>query len=300
MTDLNYNHLRYLWAVVREGGVSAASRALHVSQPTVSAQLRKLEAASREPLFHRGGRGLVLTETGRLVYRYAEEIFGLGDELEEVLAGRPATLQGRLRVGIADVVPKLIAHRILAPALRASSRDMHLTCYEGKPSALFAELATLGLDAVISDVPVGPQHHVRAFNHLLGESGLTFFACGPRAVPWAQGFPEGLRGAPVLLPTAGTAVRRDLDRWFAAHDLQPEIVAEFEDSALLKVFGRDGLGVFTAPTVIEDDVRAQYDATVLGRTDEVRERFYVVSIERRVRNEGVAALVQSARRDLFD
>ena len=300
MSELNYNHLRYLWAVVREGGVSAASRALRVSQPTVSAQLRKLEEASGEPLFHRGGRTLVLTETGRVVYRYAEEIFSLGSELESVLAGRPATLQGRLRVGVADVVPKLIAHRILQPALRPTSTDLHLACFEGKPAALFAQLATYALDAVISDVPVGPQHNIRAFNHLLGESGLTFFAPRADAAALRRRFPQSLTGARCLLPTANTAVRRELDRWFVAQGIQPEVVAEFEDSALLKVFGQDGHGVFAAPTVIESDVRVQCQARIIGRTDEVRERFYVVSVERRVRNEAVSALVESARRDLFD
>ncbi|MDJ0521062.1 MAG: transcriptional activator NhaR [Planctomycetota bacterium] len=300
MVELNFNHLRYLWAVVREGGVSAASRALNVSQPTVSAQLRKLEAAAGEPLFHRSGRSLVLTDTGRLVYRYAEEIFDLGSELEGVLAGRPASIQGRLRVGLADVVPKLIAHRILRPAIPDAGSDVHLACFEGKPRELFAQLATYALDAVISDVPVEPQHNIRAFNHLLGESGVTFFACGPLAAELRPAFPESLHQAPALMPTPNTAIRRELDRWYTAKGMQPDVVGEFEDSALQKVFGHDGLGVFTAPSVIEAEVIQQYGAEVIGRTDEVRERFYVISVERRVRNEAVAAIVESARRDLFD
>ena len=300
MHELNYHHLRYLWAVVREGGVSAASRALGVSQPTVSAQLRKLEAQVGAPLFHRTGRSLVLTDRGRVVYRYAQEIFSLGAELEAYLAGRPATVQvGRLRVGIADVVPKLVAHHILRPAVDADA-GLHLTCFEGKPAALFAQLSTYALDAVISDVPVGPQHNVRAFNHLLGESGVTFFAAPEHARALRASFPRSLAEAPCLLPTGNTAVRRDLDRWFVAKEIRPRVLAEFEDSALLKVFGQDGLGVFAAPTIIERDVKQQYGVEAIGRIDDVRERFYVVSVERRVRNEGVAAIVEAARDRLFE
>ena len=300
MAELNYNHLRYLWAVVREGGVSAASRALHVSQPTVSAQLRALERTVGEPLFHRTGRSLVLTETGRVVFRYAQEIFSLGSELEGWIDGRSSeTVAGRLRVGIADVVPKLVAHHVLQPALVAGGDEIALTCFEGKPPALFAQLATYELDAVISDVPVEPQHNVRAFNHLLGESGLTFFAHPEDAPRLRRGFPQSLSDAACLLPTPNTAVRRDLDRWFASQDIRPRTAAEFEDSALLKVFGADGLGAFTAPTVIEADVKQQYGVHVIGRIEDVRERFYVVTVERRVQNDAVAALVEAARKRLF-
>ena len=301
MTELNYNHLRYLWAVVREGGVSAASRALHVSQPTVSAQLRAFERSVGEPLFHRTGHKLVLTDAGRVVHRYAQEIFSLGGELEAWLAGRaPSTLPGRLRVGIADVVPKLIAHHVLQPALELDGGAVALSCFEGKPSALFAQLATYELDAVISDVPVEPQHNVRAFNHLLGESGVTFFAHPDDAPRLRAGFPHSLGEAACLLPTASTAVRRELDRWFASQDVRPRTAAEFEDSALLKVFGAEGLGAFAAPSVIEADVKEQYGVHVIGRIPEVRERFYVVTVERRVQNHAVAALVKAARERLFD
>lgn len=302
MAELNYNHLRYLWAVVREGGVSAASRALHVSQPTVSAQLRALEKSVGEPLFHRTGRKLVLTDAGRVVFRYAQEIFSLGEELEGWLAGRePTFLPGRLRVGIADVVPKLVAHHILAPAVDlGGTEEVALSCFEGKPAALFAQLATYELDAVISDVPVEPQHNVRAFNHLLGESGITFFAHPEDAPGLRKGFPGSLGDAACLLPTVNTAIRRDLDRWFASQEIRPRTVAEFEDSALLKVFGAEGLGAFTAPSVIEADVKEQYGVDAIGRIDEVRERFYVVTVERRVQNHAVAALVKAARERLFD
>lgn len=301
MADLNYHHLRYLWAVVREGGVSAASRALHVSQPTISAQLRALERNLGESLFHRGGRKLVLTDTGRVVFRYAQEIFALGAELEAYVAGRePSGVHARLRVGIADVVPKLVAHHILEPALALEGGEVDLTCFEGKPATLFAQLATYELDAVISDVPLGPQHNVRAFNHLLGESGLTWFAHPEDAPALRKGFPGSLADAACLLPTVNTAVRRDLDRWFTSLDIRPRTVAEFEDSALLKVFGADGIGAFAAPTVIEDDILAQYGVEAIGRISDVRERFYVVSVERRVQNAAVAAIVEAARERLFD
>jgi LysR family transcriptional activator of nhaA len=299
MLELNYHHLRYVWAVEREGGVTAAARALHVAQPTVSAQLRTLEADIGTPLFHREGRRLVLTETGRLVYRYAEQIFGLGAELEAHLAGKPAAVAPRLRVGIADVIPKLVAHEILKPVLRATEA-LQLTCFEGKPQGLFAQLITHDLDAVISDEPVAPHHHVRAFNHLLGECGVAFYAQAPLARRLRPGFPGSLSDAPCYLPTPGTALRRNLDRWLDAHDLHPRIRAEFEDSALLKVFGAAGGGIFAAPTVIEKQVCRQYGVERVGRTEDVRERFYVVTIERRVRSEAVAALVDSARRTLFD
>lgn len=299
MRDLNYHHLRYVWAVEREGGVSAAARALHVSQPTVSAQLRKLETDLGTPLFHREGRRLVLTETGRLVYRYAEQIFGLGAELEARLAGTPAPLVSRLRVGIADVIPKLVAHEILRPML-VTGEAVHLTCFEGKPQGLFAQLVTQELDAVISDEPVAAHHHVRAFNHLLGECGVAFYAEAPLAGRLRADFPASLSGAPCYLPTPGTALRHNLDRWFDANDLHPQIEAEFEDSALLKVFGAGGRGIFAAPTIIEEQVCRQYGVERIGRTDDVRERFYVITMERRVRSEAIAALVDSARRTLFD
>jgi len=297
--DLNYHHLRYVWAVEREGGVTAAARAMRVAQPTVSAQLRKFETNIGTPLFDREGRRLVLTETGRLVYRYAEQIFGLGAELEARLAGTEAAVASRMRVGVADVIPKLVVHEILKPML-AAGEAIHLTCFEGKPQGLFAQLVTHELDAVISDEPVAPHHHVRAFNHLLGECGVAFYAEPLLARRLRPGFPDSLSDAPCYLPTPGTALRRRLDRWFGAHDLHPRIEAEFEDSALLKVFGAVGGGIFAAPTVIEEQVCRQFGVERIGRTDDVRERFYVITIERRVRSEAVAALVDSARRTLFD
>ena len=299
MPELNYHHLRYLWAVEREGGVSAAARALHVAQPTVSAQLRTLEADVGTALFHRDGRRLVLTETGRHVYRYAEQIFGLGAELEAWLDGKPASAAPRLRVGTADVIPKLVAHEILKP-VREADPGLHLTCVEGKPAQLFTDLATHALDAVICDEPIEAHHHVRAFNHLLGACGVAFFAAPALAAELRPGFPASLSGAPCYLPTPSTALRRSLDRWFSENHIQPQVQAEFEDSALLKVFGAEGGAVFAAPTVIEAKVVQQYGVACIGRTDQVRERFFAITIERRVRSEAIAALVDSARRTLFD
>lgn len=298
MEWLNYHHLRYFWAVAREGGVTRASRKLNISQPTVSAQIRELEEALGEKLFSRQGRSLALTDMGRVVFRYADEIFGLGRELLDTVRSRPTGRPARLSVGIANVVPKLIAYRLLEPALHLPEPVL-VECVEDKPERLFAELAVHALDVVIGDAPVGPSVNVRAFNHLLGESPVAVFGVEALAAAHRRGFPASLEGAPFLLPTHGTNLRRSLDQWFETQRVRPRAVGEFEDSALAKVFGQAGRGLFVAPLAIEAEVRRQYGVRKLGVIEAVRERFYAISVERRLKHPAVVAISEAARGKLF-
>jgi LysR family transcriptional activator of nhaA len=239
-----------------------------------------------------------LTETGRMVYGYADEIFTLGRELLETVAGRGPGRRPRLVVGIADAVPKLVAYRILEPARRLPE-PVTIVCLEDKPDQLLPELAAHQLDLVLADTPANPGLGVKAFSHLLGESGVTFFAPPAVAVRLRRGFPRSLTGQPMLLPGETTSLRRALDAWFEREGIRPTVMGEFEDPALLKVFGQAGTGVFPAPTAIEDDVRGQHRVAVVGRTDEARERFYAISVERKLKHPAVTAIVAAARERIF-
>ncbi len=298
MAWLNYHHLLYFWTVAREGTIARATQKLHLTQPTISAQIHALEESLGEKLFVRSGRRLVLTEIGQIVYRYAEEIFTLGRELQDVLAGQPSGRPLRLTVGIADQVPKLLAHRLLAPAL-GMAEPVHVICREDKPERLFAELMTHALDLVLTDAPVSAETRVRAFNHALGDTGVAIFGVAPLADKYRRGFPRSLDGAPFLLPTEGTSLRRSLEEWFDQERIRPAVVGEFSDSALLKVFGMGGVGLFAAPTAIGDDVRRQYEVKLVGAVDGVRETFYAITIERRLRHPAVMAISEAARNRLF-
>lgn len=298
MEWLNYHHLLYFWTVAREGSLVAAGKALKLSHPTLSAQIRALESRLDEQLFTRAGRGLVLTEMGRVVYRYADEIFSLGREMLDTVNGRSGGRPLRLDVGVADVVPKLVVRRLLQPAL-GGPEPVRLVCHEGRYEKLLADLTLHTLDLVIADAPLPPGSGVRAFHHLLGETSVSFFATKPLAARHRRGFPGSLDGAPLLLPLEGSPLRRALNQWFERHGVAPRVVAEFEDSALLKVFGTDGVGIFPAPTVLEADVARQYGVQVVGRVPEVRERFYAISVERKLKNPAVVAISEAARHDLF-
>lgn len=297
MEWLNYHHLRYFWAAAREGSVTRASEKLHISQPAVSAQIRELEQALAEKLFARSGRSLTLTEAGRVVYRYAEEIFGLGTEMVETLKGRPTGRPVRLAVGITNVIPKLIAYRLLKPALKLPD-PVRVECREDRPERLLAELATHGLDLVLADAPAAPTMRVRARSHLLGECGVSIFGAERLGKAHRRGFPRSLDGAPLLLPTVDSTLRRLLDEWFEAQGIRPQIVGEFEDSALLKVFGQSGTGLFAVPSAIEADVRRHYGVQAVGRV-ELRERFYAITVERRLKHPAVVAISEAARHELF-
>jgi LysR family transcriptional activator of nhaA len=264
----------------------------------VSGQIQALERSLGEELFAKSGRGLVLTEIGRVVYRYADEIFALGRELQDAIKGRPVARPLRLVVGIADVVPKLVARRLLEPALKLSG-PMHLVCHEDKPDLLLAELAVHNLDVVISDAPVAPSVRIKAFNHLLGECDVVFFATTKLAATYKRGYPKSLDGAPVILPTENTTLRRSLDQWFATRSIRPNVIGEFEDNALLKVFGQAGMGLFPASSVIANEVRRQYSVKPIGRLDGLRERFYAISVERKLKHPAVIAISEEARQKLF-
>lgn len=294
MEWLNYHHLLYFWTVAREGGAAAAARKLGISQPTVSAQIRALERSLGHRLFERAGRGLVLTEMGRNVLQYADEIFTLGHDLLDMVRGRPVGRPLRFVVGVADTMPKLLVRRLLAPAMRLDE-PIQLVCLEGKPADLMARLALHELDVVLSDGPATPAVGSRAFNHLLGESAVGVFAEPRAAERYRKGFPRSLDGAPFLLPTANTMLRRAMDLWFEQHDLRPMIVGEFEDSALLKVFGQSGSGLFPAPEVMAEQIQTNYDVRGVGQLDGVREQFYAVSMERQVKHPAVKAITQGAR-----
>ncbi len=298
MEWLNYHHLLYFWTVAREGSVTRAAAQLRLGQPTVSTQIRTLEEALGEKLFTRVGRTLALTEVGRVVFRYADEIFSLGRDLLDTLKNRPTGRPIRFVVGIADVIPKLIAYRLLQPAVELGE-PVRLVCREDKGDRLLAELAVHGLDLVLTDAPLGPTHKIRAFNHLLGECGVTFFGTARLARTYRRGFPRSLNGAPVLLPTDNTAVRRSFEQWFDAEGIRPVIVSEFEDSSLLKAFGSAGVGLFPAPSAIEKEIRRQYGVEIIGRVDRVRERFYAISVERRLKHPAVVAVVEAARGTVF-
>ncbi len=298
MEWLNYHHLLYFWVVAREGSVTRASEQLGLAQPTVSGQLKALEDSLEEKLFSRVGRRLVLTDVGRVVYRYAEEIFSLGRELQDTLKDRPTGRPVRLTVGVADAVPKLVAHRLLLPAL-SLPEPVHVVCREDKPERLLAELSVHAVDLVLSDAPVPPGVMVKAYSHLLGETEIAFFATEALAAAHRRNFPRSLEGAPVLLPTENTTLRRSIEQWLDHERIRPKVVGEFEDSALLKVFGQAGTGLFPAPAVIEAEVRAQYDVKLVGRVPGVKERFYAISAERRLKHPAVVAISEAAREKLF-
>ncbi len=298
MPSLNMKHLRYFWAVATHGSIARASKVLHLTPQTISGQLRELEEQIGAKLFSKSGRGLAMTETGRTVFTYADEIFRLTAELQDVVAGQPVGAALRLDVGIAMVVPKLLAYRVLAPVL-AMPEPMRLVCHEAPLVDLLADLSVHKLDLVLADSPVNPALNIRAYNHALGESGISFFAA-PKLVARLHGeFPESLHGAPMLMPTGSSALRRALDQWFDRKGVAPRMVAEFEDRALMKAFGEAGAGVFTTPTTVEDDVRRKYGVEVIARTEDVRERYYAISAERHIRHPAVATITESARNDLF-
>lgn len=298
MQWINYHHLLYFWMVAKEGSIADAAKRLRLSQPTISTQIRTLEEVLEVELFDRSGRRLVLTEAGRVAFRYAEEIFSLGREMLDVLHDRPTDRPLQMVVGVTYVVPKLIAYRLLAPALEHEN-GLHVVCREDRFDRLLGQLARHELDLVLSDVPIGPEISVKAFNHLLGACGVTFFAAPALAQKYRRGFPNSLDRAPFLLPMQGSSVRRELDRWFDELDIRPEIVGQFDDSALLKVFGQSGVGVFAGPSAIEKEIKREYDVQVVGRAQTIQERFYAVTVERRLKHPGVLAISEAAKSGLF-
>jgi LysR family transcriptional activator of nhaA len=298
MEWLNYHHLFYFWTVVREGSISKAAKTLRLAQPTVSGQLRLLEDHMGHPLLERGHRSLTLTDFGRVVYRYADEIFSLGRELQDVIKGRPAGRPVRFAVGIVDAVPKLLAAQLLRPAFLVDV-PLQVRLEEAPLDQLLARLVAHDLDLVISDAPANPVLRVKVFNHVLGECGVAFFAPPPLARELRRNFPRSLDGAPCVLPLPTTPLRQSLEVFFDRQNIRPSVVAEVQDSALLKVLGQMGMGVFAAPTASREQVLRQFQVDEIGQTNEVRERFYAISAERRLRHPAVVAVSENARNDMF-
>ena len=294
MEWLNYHHLRYFWTVAKEGSLARAAEKLHVSQPSISEQIRELETAFGEKLFQREGRNNKLTAAGRVVFGYAEEIFALGRELMNAVRQRPDAKVLRLYVGVADSVPKLVTNEILKPVF-AMPQTAHVICREGKMEDLLAQLAAHRLDIVLADEPASSSTNFKTYNHSLGETGTTFFAEKKLAAKLKRNFPKSLHDAPALLPTENTSLRRALETWFREQQIQPRIVAEFEDLALMKVMATEGRGFIALPSVAAKDAVGHYGFQAIGRTDKCRVQFHAITAERRIAHPAVALITSQAR-----
>ena len=291
---INYKHLHYFWVVAKQGGIARASERLHLTPQTISGQISLLEQQLGEDLFTKSGRNLELTDTGRLALSYADEIFSLGNELEKAIHNLPSDRPLVFKVGVADVVPKSIAYRLLAPALELPD-PVRIICKENSLETLLAELALHRIDLVIADGPIPPGVNVKGFNHALGESGISFMAIPAMAKSLRRRFPQSLDGAPLLIPSEINMVRPRLLNWLDSLRIYPRIVGEFDDSALIKAFGQAGAGVFIVPTAIADEVAKQYTVAKVGDTEDVREQFYAISVERRISHPAVATITETAR-----
>lgn len=291
---INYKHLHYFWVVAKQGSIARASEQLHITPQTISGQLSLLEQQLGAKLFNKAGRGLTLTDTGRMVLSYADEIFSLGSELEQVVHKAPGDRPLEFRVGVVDVVPKSIAYRLLAPAL-ALPDPVKMVCKESTLELLLGELAVHKIDMVIADIPIPTGLSVRGYNHSLGSSGISFLAVPAMAKPLTKDFPASLDGAPLLIPSAVNRVQSRLFNWFDSLRIYPHIIGEFDDSALMKAFGHAGAGVFLVPTAIEHEVIKQYGVKAIGRTDEVTEHFYAITVDRRISHPAIAAVTDTAR-----
>ena len=297
---MNFKHLHYFWVTAKAGGVVRAGEQLHTTPQTLSAQIKLLEDRLGRRLFRKNGRQLELTDDGRVALRYADEIFALGGELETALREKRGTREQvlELRVGIEDVVAKSVAYKLLEPAL-GLDEPIKLICAEGGFNDLMAQLALHRVDLVIADEPLTRKLSVKAFNHKLGSSPVSFFAAPERAARLRLPFPRCLDGAPMLVPGGSSSVRPQFDAWLEREHLHPRVVGEFGDGALMKAFGRQGRGVFLSPTVVEDETVRQYGVQVIGRVDEISDDFYAITAERRITHPGVAAITQAARSELF-
>ena len=292
--QLNYQYLRYFWAVVQQGSVTDAARRLHVTQSTVSTQLRKLERSLGGRLLRKQGRSVHPTDLGRLVYEHADRIFALGEDLVDAARSQAEHMPLRFVVGAADVLPKIAVQSILAGLLQESNPTVHLVVREGKPDQLLADLAIQRLDVVLSDRPLPPGSAVRAYNHDLGSCPVGLFARAGLARRLRDGFPSSLDGAQMVLPTGDAAVRASLEDWFESVEVAPRVLAEFDDSALMKRFGQQEDCVFPAPLALESEVAAQYRVRLVGAVEEARERFFAISLERRARHPAVVQILGSS------
>jgi LysR family transcriptional activator of nhaA len=296
---MNFKHLYYFWAAAHAGGVMRAGEQLHTTPQTLSGQIKLLEARLGCSLFRKRGRQLELTPEGRVALGYADRIFALGEELEAAMGQARAGPRGLdFRVGVADLVPKAIAYRLLEPALGVAG-PVRLICQEGRLDDLLGQLSVHKVDLVLADEPMSRQLSVKAFNHALGTSAMSFFCAPALKKTLGPRFPANLQGAPMLIQGPTSAIRRRFELWSATHRIRPHIVGEFDDSALMTAFGREGRGVFMAPAVLERETCAQHGVQLLGRTDELVEEFYAISVERRITHPCVEAISSAARDRLF-
>jgi LysR family transcriptional activator of nhaA len=295
---LNYKQLHYFWNVAKAGSITRAAERLHLTPQTISGQLGELERSLGTDLFRRIGRRLELTSAGKLALSHADEIFQIGNELEQSLRSGAGSAEQSFRVGVADAVPKSLAYQLLAPAM-ALAEPVRLICYEDKLERLFAELAIHQLDLVIADRPLPSELGVKGYNHSLGQCAIAFYAVPELAARYRSRFPHSLDGAPFLLPGDKVAVHAPLARWFNEQQIQPHIIGKFDDSALMKAFGKAGAGVFPAPAILNDEIRAQYGVEVIGCAHEVMVRYYAISIERRLTHPAVVAVSEAAKQSLF-
>jgi LysR family transcriptional activator of nhaA len=296
---MNFKHLHYFWVAAKSGGILRAGEQLHTTPQTLSGQIKLLEDRLGRALFKKSGRNLELTEYGRVALGYADQIFTLGSELEDALKRNlDAAPVLDFKVGVADSVAKSVAYRLLEPAL-SLGLPVRLICQEGKFPELLSQLALNRLDLVLADEPMGKKLNVKAFNHPLGKSGMSFF-CAPSLKAQLQGaFPACLHGVPMLIPGTQASVRPQLEAWLTRHQIQPKVVGEFDDGALMSAFGREGRGVFMAPSALEADTQTQYGVELIGRSDELTEEFFAVSVERRITHPCVVAITDTARGQLF-
>jgi len=292
---LNYHHLRYFWAVAKEGGLTRAAARLHVSQPTISAQIQALEGALGEKLFRRAGRHLVLTDAGQHVLGFAEEIFLLGQDLVNSVKQRPAARPLRLYLGVADALPKLVACRIIEPVFRLP-QPVQISCWEAGVSGMVAELAAYKMDVILADEPASSGVTSNVFNHLLGESDVTFCAVPALAARLRRGFPNSLHDAPALLPMAGHGLRRSLEKWFHARGVRPSLVGEFEDAALVTILALQGRGFMCVPSIVAKEAAQRYGLRPIGRSRECRQQFYAITTERKLTHPAVIAITSRAPR----
>ena len=298
MEWLNYHHLRYFYAAAKEGSLARAATKLHVSQPSISEQIRELEGALGEKLFRREGRNNKLTDAGQVVFNYAEEIFTLGHELMNAVKQRPGLRNLRLNVGVADSFPKLVTNEILKPVF-AMPQAVHVVCREGKLEDLLAQLAAHRLDLVLSDEPAPSSSNVKVFSHALGESTVTLCAAAALAAKLRRNFPKSLNDAPALLPAENTVMRRALETWFRAHSVKPNVVAEFEDLALMKVMAAEGRGFIAVPTVALKEAVSRYQFRSLGQATACRIQFYAITAERRIAHPAVQLVARLASTNLL-
>jgi LysR family transcriptional activator of nhaA len=298
MKRLNYQHLYYFWMVAKHGSISAACDILHLSQPTISAQLINFQESLGTILLQKKGRKLELTDTGQTVFHYAEEIFSIGRELSQVLKNEQSDYNLRLNLGLADALPKLLAYRLIQPLLQKPEK-VHIQCFENKSEQLIADISLHHLDIVLADAPADPSSHKSLINHFLGESGIAIFATPSNAFRYRQNFPAKMNNAPILLPTSNTALRRSLNQWFEQNGIKPNIRAEIEDSALLKTCGSAGMGLFFAPMVVADEIKHQYGVEVIKQIDGVTERYYAITAQRKIKNPAVQIILDNAKQRLF-